>query len=202
MNRNEYLFVLKISTIFGKQRKKLFLAENKHNFCSKWEFSMYIYIRLGEYEVEGELNGRKYYKQRDTEGNRSMFLYHANQMWWVDEFLGRTNDAPKEGDFWEEKGNFVMLMNRRDTEEPPEEGGWILFGDGERDPSKVTGNFKETWKLINDGTLTAKKTSLDAEQGPFGMCRILGVYEDQKWEGGKETSDAWKKQQRAMGRYL
>ena len=57
-------------------------------------------------------------------------------------------------------------------------------------------------KLINDGTLTAKKTSLDAEQGPFGMCKIFGVYEDQKWEGGKETSDAWKKQQRAMGRYL
>ena len=94
----------------------------------------------------------------------------------------------------------VELMNRKDSEEPPEEGDWILFGD--RGKNAEVENFKETWKLINDGTLTAKKTSLDAEQGPFGMCKIFGVYEDQKWEGGKETSDAWKKQQRAMGRYL
>ena len=187
----------------ANKEKNYFLPKISTTFVLNGNFpcTSIVYIRLGEYEVEGELNGRKYYKQRDTEGNRSMFLYHANQMWWVDEFLGRTNDAPKEGDFWEEKGNFVMLMNRRDTEEPPEEGDWILFGDGERDRSKVE-NFKATWKLINDGTLTAKKTTLDDEQGPFGMCRILGVYEDQKWEGGKETSDAWKKQQRAMGRYL
>ena len=95
----------------------------------------------------------------------------------------------------------MELMNRKDSEEPPEEGDWILFGEGEKNAEVE--NFKETWKLIiNDGTLTAKKTSLDAGQGPFGMCKILGVYEDQKWEGGKETSDAWKKQQRAMGRYL
>ena len=91
-------------------------------------------------------------------------------------------------------------MNRKDSEEPPEQGDWIFFGD--RGKNAELENFKETWKLINDGTLTAKKTSLDAGQGPFGMCKILGVYEDQKWEGRKETSDAWKKQQRAMGRYL
>ena len=104
-----------------------------HNFCSEHEFSTYIYTRLGEYEEEGELNGRKYYKQRDTEGNHDMFLYHANQMWWVDADIGRSfpKDAvPKEGDFNTDK--FVELMNRNDSEEPPEEGDWILFGEREK----------------------------------------------------------------------
>ena len=46
----------------------------------------------------------------------------------------------------------VELMNRKDSEEPPEEGDWILFGEGEKNAEVE--NFKETWKLIiNDGTL-------------------------------------------------
>ena len=50
-----------------------------------------------------------------------MFLYHANQMWWVDADIGRSfpKDAvPKEGGFNTDK--FVELMNRKGSAKSPQ----------------------------------------------------------------------------------
>ena len=64
-------------------------------------------------------------------------------MWWVDAGLGRSfpKDAvPKEGELNTDK--FVDLMIRKDSEKPPEEGDWILFGEGGKNAEVE--NFKET----------------------------------------------------------
>ena len=78
----------------------------------------------------------------------------------------------------------VELMNRKDSEEPPEEGDWILFGEGEKNAEVE--NFKETWKLINDGTLTAKKTSLMPSWDLFGCARSWASMRIRSGKGTKK----------------
>ena len=85
---------------------------------------------LGEFVEAGEYRGRRFYKQRHTEGHSDCFLYSEGGMWWVGDTLGELNG---------------LLKNNQNTSVPMTTG-W-LYWDGEE------------WNN-NDTSLTLEFTSL------------------------------------------
>ena len=85
---------------------------------------------LGEFVEAGEHGGRPYYRQRNTEGTKDIFLYSEAGQWWVSDTLG---------------GSSANLENYQDSPRPPS-SQW-LYWDGKK------------WNN-NDTSLTLEFTTL------------------------------------------
>ena len=79
--------------------------------AAEWQGS-----RLGEFVEVGELGGRPFFLQKDTEGSKPQYLYFEDKCWQVSVTLGNRND---------------FLKNCQDTRMPPtrnweyaRDGGW------------------------------------------------------------------------------
>merc|ERR1711963_26993 len=87
-------------------------------FSSNAGAAKYVGGTLGEFVRTGELNGRPYYKQRDTEGKVDIFLYSDGGKWLVSDI----------GD-----GRHLQnhLLNNQDTDLPPRTN-WLFAKEGQQ----------------------------------------------------------------------
>ena len=87
-------------------------------FSSNAGAAEYVGGALGEFVRTGELNGRPYYKQRDTEGKVDIFLYSDGGKWLVSDI----------GD-----GRHLQnhLLNNQDTDLPPRTN-WLFAKEGQQ----------------------------------------------------------------------
>ena len=125
-------------------------------FSSTAEAAEYQGGYLGEFVRMGEHNNRPYYRQRDTEDSRDVFLYYCiSSGWWVNDILGESSG-------W--------LWNNKNTDLAPRANWAYWWG-------------KEKWKVFpicesknsTDGKWSEDDQTLKLDYTTLSPCNLVTV---------------------------